>query len=553
MLRTPFTKILRDRWMGMAIAAVSIGAMVWLAGLVYRDLDDQIESFFSQMPETFTRMLGLVGGSGAVALVLSEMIGFIGPLTLGGLAISIGTGTIAREEKEGTFELLLAHPLSRTRVALEAAAATALLIVAGGALLHATIVGAIAVLGVDVVGLHLAGAIIHLTALALLFGMLATAMGAWTGNAGVSSGSAAGLLVMSWLVATLLPLVDSIAGFAKVSPWHYLSAASPLLNGADWGHVAVLLGASVVLVGLAVVGLNRRDLRSGWTGGTMRERLASNERLAFVVARLSGNGQAVGSVTTKTLGDSRLMASVTGIILLGMALVMGILYNAIDDVLVQLGGALPEAMLQVLGIEDFSTVYGFLNAEIFSITGPIAVVYVATVMAGRGIGGEQDSGSMDLLLANPVSRRHVLLAKAAATTIIVVGLAFLLGLATWAGTAMVGIDLPVAGVLGVSAHLAALGLLFGAFAFLVAAWTGRGRTAIAATAGVAVATYVVSGFLAVNERFSGAARATPWYYYIEANPLQHGLEPTHVGILLGVTAVFMALAVAVFERVDIRL
>ncbi len=552
MLANPFTKGLRDRWMGMAIAMFSVGAMVWFAGLVYRDLDDEISDFFAEMPDVVAQMLGLVDGAGAVALVLSEMIGFIAPLTLAGLAISIGTGAIARQERRGTFELLLSNPVSRTKVLLEAAASTGFLVVMGGVVLLGTVTGAIGLLGVGPTSLDVGAAVIHLTALSLFFGLLALGAGAWTGNAAVASGSASGLLVLSWLAASLLPLVESVAGLARLSPWYYFASATPLLGGTDWGHVAVLLGFAALCVGLGIVGINRRDLRSGWSGGTLRDRLASNKRLESVVRRLTGNGHPVGSIFTKTLGDARLMASVTGLILAWMALMMGVIYTALDDVLIRMGGAFPKEMLQVLGIEDFTTVYGFLNAELFSITGPIALIYVAAVMGGRSIAGEQDTGSMDLLLANPIGRTRILLAKAGATATVIVALAIVLGFFTWVGTAVTGISLVANGLVGVTVHLAALGLVFAGLTFLLGALSGRGRVATAGTAGVAVLTYVVNGFLAVNERFTVWTKATPWRYYLDANPLEHGMLVADVGVLLGSAALLFGLAVIAFERADIR-
>lgn len=552
MLANPLTKGLRDRWMGMLVAALSIGAMTWLAGLIYRDLDDEITAYVDQMPDVVSSMLGLVGDAGAYALVLSEMVGFIAPLTLAGLAISIGSGTIAGEEKRGTFELLLSHPSSRTKVLLQKLAAALLLTVFGGVAIHLSLAGVGAVLGVDAPGLDVGAASLHATVLALFFGTTALAIGAWTGNAGAASGSAGGLLVISWLWATLLPLVDRIADLARLSPWYYFSSTSPLLNGVDWGHMAVLGALTVTGAGLAVVGLRRRDLKSGWTSSGLRDRLATNERVDAVLRRLSGNGHPVGSITTKTLGDIRLAATVTGLILAVMALMMGMIYRALDDALVQLGGALPETMLEVLGIADFTTVHGFLNAELFSITGPAAIIYLAIVMGGKALAGEQDDGSLDLLLANPVSRTRVLLAKASALAVTVVGVSLVFGAFTWLGVAAAGIEVRVGGIVAVSVHLAGLGLFFGGVALLLGAAFGRGRITMAGTAGIALLTYVANGFLAVNDRFAGWLRASPWYYYTGSNPLQEGLEPGHLGVLLGAALLLLAAAAHTFERADVK-
>ena len=45
--------------------------------------------------------------------------------------------------------------------------------------------------------------------------------------------------------------------------------------------------------------------------------------------------------------------------------------------------------------------------------------------------------------------------------------------------------------------------------------------------------------------------ASPFYYYIDANPLQNGLDPVHAGVLIGISIVFLVIAVITFERRDL--
>ena len=44
------------------------------------------------------------------------------------------------------------------------------------------------------------------------------------------------------------------------SPYNWAFGNQPLLNGVDWGAVGLLGGIGLLLVALAVVGLNRRDV-----------------------------------------------------------------------------------------------------------------------------------------------------------------------------------------------------------------------------------------------------------------------------------------------------
>ena len=70
-----------------------------------------------------------------------------------------------------------------------------------------------------------------------------------------------GVGIVAFFINGFLPLNDSTAAWAKVSPFYYYLSSDPLLTGMHWGHAAVLGGLFVILVAAAVVLFQRRDLR----------------------------------------------------------------------------------------------------------------------------------------------------------------------------------------------------------------------------------------------------------------------------------------------------
>jgi ABC-2 type transport system permease protein len=58
----------------------------------------------------------------------------------------------------------------------------------------------------------------------------------------------------------MLSIAD-LDGWARISPWYYYSGGSPLANGIDYSHVALLaaLAAASAMVGRLL--LVRRDLK----------------------------------------------------------------------------------------------------------------------------------------------------------------------------------------------------------------------------------------------------------------------------------------------------
>ena len=99
------------------------------------------------------------------------------------------------------------------------------------------------------------------TLVGLVFGALALALSAGTGRVSVAVYATVGVALILYVLNALLPFNDALVGWAKVSPFYYYLSSDPLMNGMDWAHGAVLTGLTVILVGIALVLFQRRDLR----------------------------------------------------------------------------------------------------------------------------------------------------------------------------------------------------------------------------------------------------------------------------------------------------
>jgi ABC-2 type transport system permease protein len=136
--------------------------------------------------------------------------------------------------------------------------------------LHGVIVGLItftgAALGSVLGGLgmsmgNLAATSLLATLVGLVFSALGLALSAGTGRSRVAVFGAVGSALIFHLLNAFLTLSDSLAGFARWSPFYYYLTSDPLVNGMHWGHAAVLTGLTGVLVAASVVLFQRRDLR----------------------------------------------------------------------------------------------------------------------------------------------------------------------------------------------------------------------------------------------------------------------------------------------------
>ena len=254
-----FAKAVRDR----VVFTATIGGITlfWLAfGMgVYSGFDDDALSFVSDMPEALQAMYGGTGGTSA-EIIGGTMFGMVAPAMLLIFTISGGSWASTGEERSKTLALLLANPVSRTRVLLTKAAVVALGTVVLVFVIWAGAEGIAAVVGMDMGTQDLAAASIQMAGLGAMFGALALAIGAGTGRS-IGSGVAGGLAAVSYLVTTLLPTNPDLETVAKFTPWYLYSGPEPLRNGVDWAFLAAMLGIAAVLALYSVLAINRRDLR----------------------------------------------------------------------------------------------------------------------------------------------------------------------------------------------------------------------------------------------------------------------------------------------------
>ena len=257
-----FTKGARDTWPEMLgwVAAVVTATLVYLP--LYRSFgsSDLLAEFIQSMPEGLVRALNydlIATGAGYVQATIFGLIGFV-LLTIA--AIGWGAQAVGGDEDSGRLELTLAHAVTRSQVVLERALEMAVKV----AILAAVTLGMVlllngpAELGVD--ARNAAGTSVAFAALALLSGAAALAAGAWTGRRLPALIAGTAIAVLGYAFNGIGNQNPDLDWLHRYSPYNWAFGNQPLLNGVDWGAVALLGGIGLLLVALAVVGLNRRDI-----------------------------------------------------------------------------------------------------------------------------------------------------------------------------------------------------------------------------------------------------------------------------------------------------
>ena len=206
----------------------------------------------------------------------------------------------------------------------------------------------------------------------------------------------------------------------------------------------------------------------------------------------------------------------------------------------------------------------FGGGDVFSLSGSVAVGYIHPIaiilisifaigFAASAVAGERQRGTLEVLLARPVSRRRVY-ATILVATLVFVGLVLLAAqLGTLLGSAIVGVTgelhaerLPVLWLNGM--------LLWGAIAAIaLAASVSFDR--LSPALGLTLAIVVVSYFLYVlSSLWPDANGLEPYsiFYYLRSRDVLNGaVDLASFGLLAAVGAVAIAIALVVFPRRDL--
>ena len=261
-------------------------------------------------------------------------------------------------------------------------------------------------------------------------------------------------------------------------------------------------------------------------------------------------------VLGKTLRDGRRGIAWWSLGLAALAATMMVAYPSVRDNpdLNKLVEDYPEALKAFLGIGegvDYTSAAGYLNSELFSFMVPLLLIIAAVGAGARATAGEEEHGTLDLLLANPVSRARVVVEKLGALCVELAALAAVLFCSLLAGTRAVGMHVSAWHLAAATADAALLALVFGAVALLVGSAAGRRGTATGITAAAAVAAYLLNSLAQLVGFLEPLRPASPFYHYAASAPLTSGLSAAHVGLLLLASAAAAAAAVAAFDRRDL--
>ena len=259
------------------------------------------------------------------------------------------------------------------------------------------------------------------------------------------------------------------------------------------------------------------------------------------------------SVFLKTLRDYRIAIFGWG---LGIGLLMFTVLSAVSSLL-----ATPEARASLVSLAGsfawiaepvkVDTAGGYATWK-YGFT--ILVMALWPILAGsRMLRGEEERGSLNVLLSLPRSRTWVALEKLAAMWAALLGMALLIGLLTYAAGRGVNADYGLGGALLFGLNLTLISGVFGSISLFVSQFTQERRTASGITGGLLALFIMVDMIHRVIPDTDWLSRLSPVYYYNLSKPLiqSYGTDPVALLVMAVVSIVLSGAAIWLFARRDV--
>ena len=389
-----FGKTFRDsRRSALIVGMAATSILVVTAASVAAEFDTvdkrlAIAAQMGSLPVIFQGMLGEMIGIERLGGFLSwRTINFL-PIIFGIWTVVAMSGLLAGELARGSLDLVATTPRSRTRIALEKVAGFLLTLAVAAALFAVGAYASISLFGtlpIDPVGLDavLAHAV-WLYVVALVPGALAFAVAPFLGRGGALAVGGIGLFA-SFIVSGYSVTISALEALEPLSYLAITAGHRPIAGLFDWPSVAIVGGATAVLLGVGVVAFVRRDLLVPSGGGV---------RIPTLPIFLAGPfSRAVGE---------RLPAALVWGAAIGL---FGLIISFSVDEFVATLTSIPQIVELIQAFfpgADILSAGGFLQLVFFSEA--ILFVSIATATLVAGWASDEGERRLELLLSTPITR-----------------------------------------------------------------------------------------------------------------------------------------------------
>ena len=234
-----------------------------------------------------------------------------------------------------------------------------------------------------------------------------------------------------------------------------------------------------------------------------------------------------------------------------IATLFSALFHQFSDQLAPFVKTMPSGMRAVVGDLALGTSpEGWLGIELFPLMAMVGVVIVAIVLGAGLIGREEESGTLELLLASRISRTRILTAKYVALMLLLVIPPILLFVAIALVGPLFDFHPNLAHVLAACCSLWILGMAFGSLTFAAQAVSGRRGLAIGVGSGLFLMMYALTIASKLIDSWKDYGQWSLIHYYNIPGTLIDGMDWLKFAVLAAISALLFFIAIGGFIRRD---
>lgn len=259
---TLFLHEIKRNKLALIIWTAAISFMLGICILIYPEMSKEM----GQISDMFADMGAFTDAFGMDQLNFGEFMGYFGiecgnVLGMGGaiFAAILGVTTLAGEQKNGTAEFLLTHPVSRIRIAAEKLLSVAVQIL----VLNVTVV-IVCILSIIAVGIEVNAGQIALIFLAyvileLEIGAITFCVSAFIKNGGFGIGI--GVSMMLYFLNIVANISESVEFLKYVTPFAYTDSGYIINNNSlDFKYLVIGIAVSTISTALALWQFKKKDI-----------------------------------------------------------------------------------------------------------------------------------------------------------------------------------------------------------------------------------------------------------------------------------------------------
>jgi ABC-2 type transport system permease protein len=376
--------------------------------------------------------------------------------------------------------------------------------------------------------------------------------GELSGTTRKASGAVIALLFGTYLLNNIFNTIPSLGGFGWFMPFRYYSESKPLVPGEtfEWVNWLVLVILTTLTIACATLLFTRRDLGAPFPLLSRRaDRTArSGEHGTGTEGTESTTHQSSPVLLSSVFGKSlRDLSGLTIAWSLGLSLYAVVIISTANQVLEPMieiarsGGLIGALLGEIASTEGFLAVALFINLPLF------ATIY--SIVQIESWASEEEEGHLGMLLAMPVPREQVLIARYAATLLGLLTILIITGIAIVLSAWAADVALDSARVWGGLFALIPVVMLVSAFGLCAATWLPRPSIAVPITIAIVAAMFLLEVFGTLFRWPEEIRNLSIFHLY--GRPLLEGIKWAAFTALTLATLLFAASSFVGFRRRDL--